>query len=53
MAANTKVQLDEERRKHPGIEVKSHSEETKSLSEWPPLMKFDKRSGIELGMWYI
>ena len=53
MNATQKMQLDIERRKQPGIEVQSHSEETKSQSEWPPLMPFDKRNFIHLGMWYI
>lgn len=53
MNATQRLALQEERRKHPGIEAKSHSEETKSWSEWPKLMPFVKTTNIHLGMWYI
>ena len=53
MPSNERLALQHERRKHPGVEASSHSEETKSLTEWPPLLKMDPRNGIHLGMWYI
>ena len=53
MAANQRIALQEERRKHPGQESKSHSDETKSWTEWPKLMKFAPNGSIQLGMWYI
>ncbi|KAL6721013.1 Protein argonaute [Lecanora helva] len=54
MDATKRAALQAERRAHPGQESSSRSEETRSQTEWPPLMKWPKdHSQIHLGMWYI
>lgn len=53
MAANQRIALQEERRKHPGIEAKSHESKMKSETEWPKLMPFHPGNNIQLGMWFI
>ncbi|KAK4692655.1 eukaryotic translation initiation factor 2C, partial [Lecanoromycetidae sp. Uapishka_2] len=52
MAANERAALQEERRKK-GREAQSHSDETRSQTEWPKLQPFEPKNQMGLGMWYI